>query len=116
MQPVQGIITWRRILYYALLLTSLGFLFSPLPIALDCMKADQCTTENGLLDPLLAMTMKMLPDVTAPWVKVLRDSPKILYSLILLFTMFSVMKAKAWTKTQQLATTGWAAMKNKERQ
>ena len=59
------------------------------------------------------MAMNMLPDLAAPWIKVLRHSPVIFYSLILLFGTLALMKAKAWTQTQQLATKAWATLKKK---
>ena len=111
MKPVQNVITRRRWLYFALLLTSLGYLASP--YLLGCINASQCTTVNGLLDPLLEMAMNRLPDFAAPWIRVLRHSPMILYCLILLFGLLSVMKDKAWTQTQQLAANAWAALKKK---
>lgn len=112
MQPVEKIIRRRQWLYHGLLLTTLGFLCSPL--LLGCLQGEQCTSTNGLLDPLLAMAMTVLPDFSAPWINVLRDSPKLLYSLLLLFGLLSVMKAKAWTETQHLATKAWATLNSYE--
>ena len=111
MTPVESVITRRKWLYFALLLTTIGFLVSPL--LLGCMQADQCTGKNGLLDPLLAMVMNVLPDFISPWIRVLRNFPWLFYSLTVLFGVFSFMKARAWSETRQIASNAWAALKKK---
>lgn len=109
MQPVQRIIGYRKILYFALLLTTLGFLVSP--FVLDCMKTELCTATNGLFDPLLKMATNMLPDFAAPWIKVLRNFPNLFYGLVLIFGVLFMFKAKLWAKTQWFATKAWAVLK-----
>ncbi len=112
MYSVEKMIRRRRMLYFALLVTTLAYLFSPL--ALDCLQADQCISADGLLDPLLKMAANMLPDIAAPWINVLRHSPKILWTLILIFGVLVFLKLKAWAKTQLLATNAWAVLKNRK--
>ncbi|MCF6188827.1 MAG: hypothetical protein L3J49_15285, partial [Desulfobulbaceae bacterium] len=109
MPPVQRIIGYRRILYFTLLLATLGFLVSP--FVFDCIKTEYCTATNGLLDPLLKMAANMLPDLAAPWIKVLRNFPNFFYGLIVFFAILFVLKARLWAKTQWLATRAWAVLK-----
>jgi hypothetical protein len=128
MRPVKSVITQRRWLYWAMLATSLAFLISPLLLGCtndslpdfikgflpDFIEASKCTARDSLFDPLLKFAMRILPDFTSPWIMVLRNSPSIFYALIVLFGVFSVLKAKAWTRTQQLATDAWVGLKKPE--
>jgi uncharacterized protein (DUF2235 family) len=111
MQSVQHLITGRRWLYFALLTTTLGYLVSP--FLLGCMDASQCLAVNGFFDPLLEIAMKMLPDLAAPWIRVLRRSPILLYSLVVLFGSLFILKARTWTKTEELAAGAWGVLKKK---
>lgn len=111
MVPVRRVVVQRRILYFALLLTTLGYLASP--VFFGCLGGSGCPSANGPLDPLLRMAMKFLPDLAAPWIAVLRHSPATLYALILLFGALSFLKARAWTRTLRLATRAWAAVKQR---
>ena len=111
MGPVRNVVLRRRLLYFALLFTTLGYLASPL--LFGCLPSSQCASANGPLDPLLKMAMTMLPDLAAPWIQVLRHSPVTLYGLILIFGILFALKAMAWNQTQQLATHAWAALKQR---
>ena len=113
LEPVKKIITGRRLLYLANLLTTLGFLATP--VLFGCFSSEQCTSTSGFLDPLLELGTRILPDFTAPWIKVLRDSPGLLYALMIVFICLSLFKAKAWSKTQAIATAAWEKLKNKDK-
>ena len=112
LKPVQKVITFRRWLYFVLLLTSLAYVATPFLFV--CFKAGQCTATGRLLDPLLARVMGMLPDFAAPLIQVFYESPTALYILVLIFGVLSYLKAKAWTKTRQLADKAWSALKDKQ--
>jgi hypothetical protein len=103
------VVTLRRWLYFGLLFTTLGYLVSPL--LFGCLDPSGCTSAEGPLERVLAMVMHRLPDIAAPWIQVLRHSPAILYALVLLFTALSFLKARAWTRTRQLANDAWAGVK-----
>jgi hypothetical protein len=103
------VVTLRRWLYFGLLFTTLGYLVSPL--IFGCLDPSGCTSAEGPLDRVLVMVMNRLPDIAAPWIQVLRHSPAILYALLLLFTALSFLKARAWTRTRQLANDAWAGVK-----
>lgn len=113
MQPVQQVIARRRILYFALLLGTLGFLASP--FVLGCMRAGHCPATSGPFDAVLEMAARMLPDLVAPWIRVLRNYPNLFHGLVLFFTVLFVLKARLWAKTQWLATQAWAALKKNNR-
>jgi len=109
MRPVRRIIALRRLLYYCFLVTSL--LFATSPFFLGCLHADQCPPAPGLLSCLLGYVQELLPDILSPWLRTLRTSPVLLWSLIVLFILFSFLKNLAWKKNLQLATRGWDRVK-----
>lgn len=113
MEKVFSVITFRKALYFAILCTSLGFLVSP--FLFDCFGGNQCTHTGGGFDWLLKLGKNVLPDMLAPWIKVLRNYPGLFYLLVILMGLFSLLKSKAWNKTQLLATRAWAILKDRER-
>ena len=114
MEKVSGVITFRKILYFSMVVTTLALLVSP--FYFHCFGPDQCTGANGLFDFILKYVQTVLPDILGPWIKVLRHYPWVFYLFILVFGCFALLKSKAWQRTQLLATHGWATLKNKQRE
>ncbi len=108
-KPVQRIIKLRVQLYFGLLLTTLGYLLSPL--LFGCMQAEQCTPTSSLPGRMLEIILSMLPNMVAPWIKVLYHSPTLFCVLVIFFGVLFSMKAWASSKTHQIATNAWAMLK-----
>ncbi len=109
-KPVAGIITLRKRLYGLLLATSLAYLISP--VLFGCMRSDQCLPGDGLIARAVTLILSMVPDVVAPWIKVLYQHPFLFFVLIFIFGTLFILKAWAWNETQQRATHAWKLLKN----
>jgi hypothetical protein len=108
---VKPIVAFRMRLHLAMVMTTIIFLISPGYKWFDPLKESQ--SSPGVLDGVLELLIRLLPDLMAPWIQVLRDWPWFLYLLVILFGSFFFKKSRAYRKTQILANKAWGRLKSK---
>lgn len=105
------VVYWRRWLYAALLASTLVLLTSRffLPWTDDGI----CKGSACAIDPLLELTIAVLPDFAAGWFEALRQNPPWLWGFVITFVVFFTLKGMAWRKTRLESTRAWAALKGR---
>jgi hypothetical protein len=105
------VIYWRRWLYAALLLTTLMLISSRFFLTWET--GGICKDSACVIDPLLQLTIDMLPDFVAGWFEALRQNPAWLWGFILVFGVLFYLKSSAWKKTRLASTKAWAELKGR---
>ena len=109
MEKAWDVIGWRRILYFAFVLTSLLFVGSKffLPWESD----GPCTGVFCVLDPILHILTTFIPTFAAGWIEALRQNPEWFVGFVLVFLILSKMKHSWFQATRALSAEAWKAVK-----
>jgi hypothetical protein len=109
---VLKLISWRKRLYFALLITSFTLLGSR--FFLPWSKEGVCMGSACVLEPVLNLASSALPDITAGWFEALKQNPFWLWGFIISFLVLFILKKYLWNQTQYNAMAAWAVLKSKD--
>ncbi len=109
MEKAWDIVGWRRILYFVFVATTLVLLGSKffLPWEID----GPCKSGYCVLDPILHIFTTFIPAFAGGWIEALRQNPKWLIGLLLIFLVLSRIKHVWFKKTQARSAEAWKDVK-----
>lgn len=105
------VIFWRRLLYFALLLSTIALITSR--FFLDWREDGICVHSACVIDPAIQLIIDSLPGFAAGWFEALRQNPKWLWIFAGLFVVLFSFRSFTWQATRKHATCAWAAVKGK---
>ncbi|MGB5445486.1 MAG: DUF2235 domain-containing protein, partial [Psychromonas sp.] len=106
----QDIILRRRVIYFALLITTLALIASR--FFLDWDKGGICIGAACAIDPVLQLIINTLPDFVVAWVDALRQNPAWLCGFVILFVVLLLLRRYAAVATSAAASRAWSALLN----
>ena len=106
------IIFWRRVLYFALLISTFALLTSR--FFLDWEPGGVCIGSACAIDPVIQVIIDTLPDFASGWFEALRQNPAWLWCFIILFFILFKLRKMAWKATRRNAMRAWAKLRGKK--
>ena len=104
-------IFWRRVIYFAILVSTLSLIASR--FFLDWKEDGVCIGSACAIDPVIQLVIDTLPDFASGWFEALRQNPEWMWSFILLFLLLFKLRKNAWKATRKNAMRAWAKLRGK---